>query len=57
LKTTKIEDGEEGDTILTVIVYLSMFNLQLGTFNLTRSCPKGVEKGLSLSKTYYSSNW
>ena len=63
LKTMEIEQGEEGNSTLTIVKYLSMINLQLLTCNFIRSWLKVIEKGVSLSlklrlssETYHSSN-
>ena len=48
-KTTEIEQGEEGNTILRMVIYFSMSNLQLWTFPIIRNWLKVVEKGVSLS--------
>jgi len=49
LKTTEIEQGEERNTTLTIVIYLSMCNLKLLTCPLIISSLKVVEKGVSLS--------
>ena len=49
LKTTEIEQGEEGNTTLIVVNYVSMINSQLLTCTVIKSWLKVVEKGESLS--------
>ena len=49
LKTIEIEQGEEGNTTLTMVIYLSIITLQLLTCTSIRSWLKVVEKGVFLS--------
>ena len=48
-KTTEIEQGDEGNSTLTMLLYLSTINLQLLTWNFIRSWLNVVEKGVFLS--------
>ena len=48
-KTTEIQQGEERNTTLTMVIHLSMINLQLLTCTCIRSWLKVVDKGVSLS--------
>ena len=49
VKTTEIEQEEEGNTTLTMVKYPKMITLQLLTCTCIRSWLKVVEKGVSLS--------
>ena len=59
-ENNKNREGEEGNTTLTMVIYLSIINLQLFTCTYIRSWLKVVEKGVSLSlklkNIYHSSN-
>ena len=48
-KTTEIEPEEEVNTTLTLVLHISIFNLQYWPCSLIRSWLKIVEKGVSLS--------
>ena len=49
LRTMEVEQGEEGNAILRMVMYDSMFDLQLWIFPIIRTWLNVVEKGASLS--------
>ena len=48
-KTTEIEAGEEGNTTLTLVIHIRMFNLQHWACSNIRIWLTVVDKGVSLS--------